>query len=90
MPDRKPPKYEPVAKTTMTLTMIHPVDLNPVDMTTEGVAYHLNDGEFLGARTSCETTPLNDEDVEGEIEKLGGNTDCFLLTPEVDLETARR
>src|SRR3546814_5267233 len=66
------PKNQRVAKTVLTLTMLHPVDLDPSQMSEADIAYHLGEGEFIGVRTSIETTAIADEDVGAELQQVGG------------------
>src|SRR3546814_8961066 len=71
------PKNQRVAKTVLTLTMLHPVDLDPSQMSEADIAYHLGEGEFIGVRTSIETTAIADEDVGAELQKVGGEPSYF-------------
>lgn len=66
------PHNEPVAKTIMTLTMLHPASMEPASMSQIDIANHLAGGEFLGVRNAIETTMVADEDVDGEVEAMGG------------------
>ena len=75
--DTQPPVNKAVAKTSITYTMVHPIELDPAKMDPADIAYHLGDGEFVGARTSLQTTPLEDSDVEAEVEALGGAPGWF-------------
>ena len=77
-----PPKNKPVARTVMTLTMIHPVELDPAQMSQSDIAYHLGDGEFVGTRTAIQTSPVPDDEVAGELERLGGDRNWFVKDPE--------
>ncbi|AXK44067.1 hypothetical protein [Erythrobacter aureus] len=74
----------PVAKTTLTYTMVHPAELDPSKMSADDVAYHLGDGDFVGARTAVETTPIEDSQVEAELEAVGGSPE-FFKKPDDDL-----
>lgn len=90
--DNKPnPRHQPVAKTSVTYTMIHPQGLDPSKMDPEDIAYHLGDGEFVGARTAVETAPIEDANVAAELEAVGGNPDWFEAENEdaADPEIAR-
>src|SRR3546814_4049629 len=40
------PKNQRVAKTVLTLTMLHPVDLDPSQMSEADIAYHIGEGEI--------------------------------------------
>ena len=70
-------KNQPVAKTVLTLTMLHPVALDPSQMSEADIAYHLGEGEFVGVRTSIVTVPIADEDVPTELHRLGGEPSFF-------------
>jgi hypothetical protein len=74
--DNEPINQE-VAKTVLTFTMIHPVSLDPSEMSNADIAYHLGDGEFIGARTSLVTTPVADSEVASELVLLGGDESFF-------------
>lgn len=78
--------YEPVSKTAVTYTMVHPASLDPAKMDVEDIAYHLRDGEFVGARTSIETNPIADSDVAAELVALGSPTNMFEADTSDDLE----
>ena len=72
-------QHQHVAKTVITLTMIHPVDLDPAEMSPADIAYHLDGGEFVGGRTSITTTAILDIDVEQELKALGNDGTFFEL-----------
>lgn len=67
---------EPVSRTTMTLVMLHPSGLDPANMNPHDLAAHLT-GDFVSARTESRTDPVADEDVDAEIEALGGAPGYF-------------
>jgi hypothetical protein len=77
--DNAPAKNREVAKTTLTYTMVHPAGLSPEKMRPEDIAYHLGDGEFVGARTSIVTEPLADEAVDPQLAELGGTPGYFAV-----------
>lgn len=75
--ENAPDQNRAVAKTTLTYTMIHPVELDPAKMNPNDVAYHLDEGEFVGSRTAIETQPLSDDQVEDELNAVGGSREFF-------------
>lgn len=87
MPD-KTNKNQPVAKTVMTLTMIHPESFDPSKMSATDVAYHIDHGEFVGVQTSSQTTDIADEDVASELKLLGNDGTYFESErdPLIDLQ----
>jgi hypothetical protein len=68
---------EPVSKTVMTLTMVHPTSLDPQRMDVIDIANHMTAGEFVGTKTLVETNPVADEKVDAEVTALGGNAGFF-------------
>lgn len=74
-----------VAKTVITLTMIHPVDLDPAEMSPADIAYHLDEGEFVGGRTAITTIAVPDHDVQRELKALGNDGTFFQLSEAVDI-----
>lgn len=71
------PKNQSVVITKITYTMIHSQLLDPLKMKPTDVAYHLTDGEFVGARTAIETVPIPDEEVDLQLIKVGGSPGWF-------------
>lgn len=61
-----------VSRTTITYSVLHPTALDPSGMTDVDVANHLAGGEFLGSRTIVETTAVAADEVDAEVEALGG------------------
>lgn len=70
-------RNEPVSKTTMTLTMVHPASMDPSTMTDADVINQIAYGEFVGARTTIETVEVDDRTVDAEVEALGGVPGTF-------------
>lgn len=68
---------EPVSKTVMTLTMVHPTSLDPQGMDVIDIANHMTMGEFVGTKTRVETTAVEDAQVDAEVTALGGNPGFF-------------
>jgi len=80
--DNSPAKNREVAKTTLTYTIIHPAGLHPDKMSPDDIAYHLGDGEFVGARTAIQTTPLPDHEVDAQLQEVGGTPGWFAVEDE--------
>jgi hypothetical protein len=86
-PDETPTANEPVSLTTMTLVMVHPSGLQPAEMNYHDLAAHLT-GDFVAARTSTRTDEIADDQVDAEIEALGGAPGYFRRQP-LGIETRR-
>src|SRR3546814_19657322 len=52
------PKNQRVAQTLLTLTMLHPVDLDPSQMTEADIPYPPGEGELIGVQPSIKTTTI--------------------------------
>lgn len=83
------PKNRSVSKTVLTVTMLHPAELDPAKMSNDDIAYHLGDGEFVGERTAIETNPVADEDVLAELQALGNDGTFFELEAVEDTPLGR-
>jgi len=70
-----------VSRTTITYSVLHPTALDPSAMSDVDVANHMANGEFIGTRTSVETSPVPAADVDGEVEALGGVRGFFAEGP---------
>ena len=81
------PTNEPISRTVMTTTILHPTGLDPADMSHLDLAAHLA-GDFLSERTSVETTSITDEAVDAAVADLGGSEGYFRV-PEPEARRVR-
>lgn len=79
-PEETPTVNEPISRTTMTFVMLHPSGLAPAEMNYHDLAAHLT-GDFVAARTSANTEEIADDQVDVEIDALGGAPGYFKRQP---------
>ena len=68
---------EDIAKTVITLTVLHPVDVDLTSLELEDVVNSINDGHLIGDCVFGESQFINDHDVHAVLVSIGNDGTFF-------------